>query len=197
MTRRTTIALGAVAACLGGCGNLSAPSPERPHAGWTSYHDARNGLSVRFPSSWWRARGSLTPALADPVEVLSLGTQRLRYRPNDRCAQMPVSALVALGPRDVFLSLQERRGPAPGFPPRTRPLRLPASSAADACAGGPRPWRSYWQSFSDSGRRFHLLAVVGNRAPARRVRELHEVIDGLRFAVVDPRAPFPRQGAAR
>ncbi|MCW2968783.1 MAG: hypothetical protein JWM71_2555, partial [Solirubrobacteraceae bacterium] len=160
-------------------------APAAGPAGWTTYHDARNGLEVRFPSAWRRARRSLTPNLVDPVEILSLGTMALAYRAG-RCAQLPVGALEAVGPRVVFLSVQERRGPEPKFPPRPRPFRLTAGSAADACVGGPRPWRSYWRPFSDSGRRFYLLAVIGDRASARRVRDLHAVIDSLRFAPVDP-----------
>lgn len=197
MPVRPIIALGALAAVLAGCGTAPARRDGGGRAGWTSFRDARNGLTVRFPSAWHRVRGSLTPHLADPTEILSVGTMTVGPPADGTCPQMPVAGLRATGARDVFLSVQERRGPEAGFAPRPHPFSLPANSAADACVGGQRPWRSYWRPFSDRGRRFYLLAAIGDQAPARRVRQLHEVIDSLRFERVDPHAPFPRGGSAR
>ena len=206
MPVRPIIALGVLAAVLAGCGTAPARHAGRGRAGWTSFRDARNGLTVRFPSAWHRVRGSLTPHLADPTEILSVGTMAVPHPVNETCPELPVAGLRAAGARDVFLSLQERRVPGDGFAPRARPFRLGVgedesrpggSSLAGTCARGRRPWWSYWRLFSDAGRRFYLLAVIGDQAPARRVRQLHQVIDSLRFERIDPHAPFPRGGSGR
>src|SRR5690349_8639733 len=80
-----------VLACLlVGCGSGAPRTVPLPHTGWTVFHSARNGLTVRFPSSWHRARTVLTPYLRDPHEILTLGTNAVRLGPRGACAQMPV-----------------------------------------------------------------------------------------------------------
>jgi hypothetical protein len=170
-------------AAASGCGSSDAPRGADRMPGWTSYHDARHRLTVRFPSAWRRARSSLTPALVAPREILSLGTFPLRPEPATRCAQLPEPALRAAEAGDVFLTIQERGGERRPFPARPRPFVLSGGqgSTAAACAGGTVPWRAYWVPFSDAGRSFYALAVIGERASARRRRELQRVLDGLRF----------------
>lgn len=188
-------ALLVLACLLAGCGGGTAhPAPLSP-GGWTVFHDVGNRLTVRFPGSWYRAGVVLTPHLSDPHEILTLGTRPLRPGPRGSCAQMPVAAMRAVGARDVLLTIQERRDPdAAGFPARARPFDLgPADeSEAGACVGSPRPWHSFLVSFRDAGRAFDLLALVGDRAPPARVRELHEIVDSLRFT--PPRTFMLHQG---
>lgn len=192
MRGRATVAALLGAAVLSGCGGGESERPAPAASGWTVLHDGRRGLTVRFPSTWHRATRSLTPALVDPVEILSLGTFRLRPRQADAgCAQFPGAALRAAGPRDVFLSVQERTfGGISAFSPRPAHVRLGRTdeSEAIACRHGPRPWRSYWLSFRDRGRGFYVLALVGRQASDARRRELRQVLDGLRF--IDPRHRF-------
>lgn len=178
--RRVGFVLLAMFAGCGAAGDRGSP----PGAGWTTFHDPRNGLSVRFPSSWHRARVSLTPDLVDPRELLSLGSFPLSARPRGRCAQFPAPAMLRAGPRDVFLTIQERSGPASGdYPARRRPFALgrAGESEAEACGASARAWHSYWIAFRDAGRPFYALVLIGVRAPATRVRELRAVLDSLRF----------------
>src|SRR5258707_14302926 len=87
--------------------------------GWVSFQTARYHYSVTYPSSWHRASRSLTPHLSDPHEILTVGTGRLPVG-GPRCAQVPVSALEAVGPTGALVSIQER-APATadgGFPQR-------------------------------------------------------------------------------
>jgi hypothetical protein len=67
-----------------------------------------HGLTAQLPPGWQPAHRSLTPTLLDPKERLSVGTYRLRYR-EVGCNHMPSQALLDLGPRDAFVTLQERR----------------------------------------------------------------------------------------
>ena len=181
--RRRAVALLATTAVAGlaGCGGERA-APDRPDTGWTVHRDTRHGVTVRFPSSWQRSRVSLTPHLVSPREVLSLGTFALRRGGPSSCAHQPVGALRAAGKSDIFISLQERGSTKPLFP-RRRPFVLGAAdrSEAIACVGRSVRWRSYWVQFSDAGRSFYLLAVVGDRASRARRSQLRAVLASLRF----------------
>lgn len=185
---------------LSGCGGSPGHAPLRqPPAGWTSFHDRGHGLTVRFPSSWRRAREPLTPSLVDPVEILSIGTFAPRSGAAGSCANFPVGALRAAGARDVFLTVQERRGGGATFAPRPRPFDLGTgdkmgplgTSVAARCVGRRVAWRSYWVPFSDAGRSFYLLTAIGRDAAPARVRALHEVLDSLRFETGKALAPLP------
>ncbi|HVW17602.1 MAG TPA: hypothetical protein VHB30_05090 [Solirubrobacteraceae bacterium] len=164
-----------------GCGG-GAVAPDGPAAGWTTFRDDAHGLTVRFPSSWHRATRSLTPYLAGPKEILSLGTFRLRRGDARSCAQMPMGAVETARSRDVFLSVQELAEHGNG-PSRRHPFALgrPVAAPGLECVGTSPRWRSYWLRFDDAGRGFYLLALVGRDAPPARVHELHEVLDDLRF----------------
>ena len=146
-----------------------------------------HGLAGELPPGWQRATVSLTPGLEDPREVLSVGTYPLRYRPTD-CAHLPTSALEDLGPRDAFVTLQER-----GLDPRTgwldfppRPARfgpeLGGPSEAGECAAGSR-FTDYWFGFTDGDRHFHVLVAFGADAPVSVRREAWAILDDLR---IDP-----------
>jgi hypothetical protein len=99
--------------------------------------DSTHGFSIEYPATWHRASTSLTPGLADPVEIVSLGTGDL-VPGSHSCAQFPVAALEAMGRTDAFITVQERLSPhaaglAPGqpfdetkgFPDRPDGSRLP------------------------------------------------------------------------
>src|SRR5579863_10258555 len=104
-------------------------------AGWTTFQNVRYHYHVTYPSNWHRASRSLTPHLSDPHEILTVGTGRLPVG-GPRCAQVPVSALEAVGPTGALVSIQER-SPATadgGFPPR--PARFgfrPEPTEISAC----------------------------------------------------------------
>ena len=192
MGRRATSAgmalIATLAIAMGGCSEEEASKnePASPTAGWTTYRDAARGLQVQFPSDWRRARTSLTPYLSDPSEVLSLGTGPLRQAPRAGCAQMPTGALEALGPRDAFVSVQERRTGVGSYPARPRRFTLSRANrvrglecVSHAQAGDVDAW---WIAFRDRGRGFYALVAIGADAPAARRAAARRVLDSLRFS---------------
>jgi hypothetical protein len=165
---------------ISGCGAAPASKPE-------PVTHREHGLAVELPVGWQTAEESLTPELGDPRERLSAGTFPLRYR-GLGCAHMPSSALADIGPRDAFLTLQER-GVDPGsdwegFPPRPQhfgPLPHDASEASN-CVRDPR-FTDHWIWFTDGGRHFHLLVAFGTQASAATRQQTWSILDSL---VVDP-----------
>jgi hypothetical protein len=160
--------------------------------GWTTYRDARHGLSLTLPPGWHRARGNLTPHLVDPREILSVGSYRLRYERRSRCGVpgCPLPALDGFGRRDVLISIQERRHVRrpvdAGFAPRRRPftfepmrLRFPPG-ARWRCARRVLG-RTTWTAFTDSGRAFYAFVAVGRAATVATRRDARRVIESLAF----------------
>jgi hypothetical protein len=177
------LVLVAVAVAVGGCGAEAASTPPAPPvpSGWTAHRDDGAGLSVRFPSAWHRAPRSLTPDLGQPHELLSLGTFPLRHA-KSRCGHLPAGALRRMGPRDVFVTVQESGGRTRGFRPRARPLRLGReTSDVSACLGRPVPFAEHRIAFRDGGRAFHVLAAVGRQAPPASRSDLLAVLDSLQI----------------
>ncbi|MEA2220448.1 MAG: hypothetical protein QOJ35_3074 [Solirubrobacteraceae bacterium] len=178
---RAIAALATSALLAAGCGQ----GHDRPVATMTY---AAHGLTVVLPPGWQHAKRSLTPDLADPREVLALATYPLRYR-RTGCAHVASSALEDLGPRDAFVTLQERgldpRSSWRGFPRRPARFapRLGGPSEASACVPRAR-FSDHWFAFSDGGRHFHVDVAFGPRASAVTRRQAWAILDGLR---VDPR----------
>ncbi len=177
-----------LAAAAGGC---SEEEPRRAQDEKVEQRDkgeeraAGRGVTVVLPSGWQRAQESLTPALGDPREVLSVATFPLRHRERP-CAHMPVSALEDLGPRDALVTLQERTMGArsPQFEPRPDRFgpALGGPSEASECSETAR-FRDHWFAFRDRGRTFHVLVAFGPQAPAEVQDQAWRALDGL---VVDP-----------
>lgn len=190
------VGIGTVA-LLAGCGTSDpvATGPVRavarhaPPAGWTVVDDARRGVRVSFPSSWRRARRSLTPNLGDPREILSVGTGPLVVDPG-ACAQMPVGALSRLRAGDVLVSLQERRAPGRGYPRRQVPFRLGQAnrSAAAACLSDPTRLDTWFLPFRDGDRAFYALVALGRPVTVTRRRQAERVLETLRFTPPQPRS---------
>jgi hypothetical protein len=169
-----------LAPLLAGCG-ARAESPA-PAAGWTTYRDAVEGYSVRYPAQWQRARTRLTPHLANPREILTLATFPLRPG-GDGCAHMPTRALRDLGPRDVLVTVQERAGSSAGFPGRPAHFSLsgpPDRTEAQACAGRGARFAAYGLEFAERHRGFHVIVALGSDAPERSRADAVAVLDSLR-----------------
>jgi hypothetical protein len=145
-----------------------------------------DGVRYAVPPGWHVARRSLTPHLANPRELLTIGTGPVVS--GDGCAQIPTAALKAMRPTDVLLTVQERFGNTARFPPRPAHFRLPAvqNTDAQACTGPKARLETHWFEFRDGGRGFHVLVAVAPAAPRRRVRQAVEVLDSLH---VTPRRP--------
>jgi hypothetical protein len=153
---------------------------------WTTYRSADFGYAVSFPEGWQRATESLTPLLAEPREILSLGTFRLRYREGE-CEHVPTGALESMSEEDVLLTILERgargRYAREYFPPR------PASFAFEPDRGSEAPWcvhrpvrfADHWFAFTDARRHFHVLVALGHSAPAELRRQAYRILDTLRL----------------
>lgn len=191
--RRSALLL--LALVVGACATAApAPAPERREV-------AEHDFSVRVPAGWHVAGESLTPKLTDPVEILAAGTLADLRPVEGECAHVPVGALEALGPRDAFVTVQERLG-AGRFPPRPQSFALVGRvrhGSAQTCAQGERRLAEYWVEFADAGRRFHVLIAFGPQAPPERRREALALLDSLRFEpATAPRGrPAPDYGRAR
>jgi hypothetical protein len=164
--------------------------PAESPPGWTSYRSTRWGYMVSLAANWQRATSSLTPNLADPREILSLGTFPLRYRPTN-CEAFAGSAQQDLGDDDAFLTIMESGIPTPeheypegrivGVP--QRPRRFGPESG-----GGPRVTDCpgsramvQWINFRDAGRYFYALVAFGKSAPGELRRDAYRILDCLRF----------------
>jgi hypothetical protein len=177
----------ALVAAAAGCGETE--RVERPQ-GWSSYLDRHRGYEVTIPSSWHRARRSLTPGYVDPVEILSVATFPLRE--GDELCGDRRGVLARVRPGGALVTVQERgRGAygGTGFPPRPARFRpdpdLPGRSTWPVCAARrgepPIPMLDYWFGFSDAGRAFHVLVAIGEGAPAEVRRDAFGILDSLRF----------------
>ena len=167
---------------LSACGGQAAEQSSR------QVDDPVHGIAVELPPGWQRAAVSLTPNLTDPREVLSVATFPLTYR-KTRCAHVPGSALEDLGPKDAFVTLEER-GVDPGadwsdFPPRPAhfgPEQGGLNTDAQFCE--PKlDFTNYWFGFTDGDRHFHVLVAFGPQATAALQRQTWQVLDSLE---IDP-----------
>jgi hypothetical protein len=174
---RWSIAL--VAALLAGCG----AEAERQVAASTPARSAEHRWTAELPPGWELASESLTPSLTNPVEILSAGTMTDMRSRAGACAHMPVGALARIGPRDAFVTVQERYG-EPRFP--DRPERFALTGRVDyggggACAEGEEELEEYWFGFRDANRGFHVLVALGADAPPERREQALALLDSLRF----------------
>lgn len=196
-SRLAATAACATAALASGC-VASDPQPRAaPAADWKRVEDAHDRLSFELPPGWHHARQRLLPDLADPVEILSLGTYPLGppqpYAPRERCyppIDAPVPALDRFSADDVFVSIQERRRRGTAYPPRQRPFEHRRMDqrfgrARRDCLDGRAGWIGF-TPFQDRERRLFAFVVVGRSASARRRRELQGVLDSLTLAPHPP-----------
>ena len=166
-------------ASLTGCvqpASVAAPGP-------VPFASAEHGFSAALPGGWHVAPASLTPHLANPVEILSAGTMD-GLRPRDgACGHVAVGAIERMGPRDAFVTVQERFGETmfPARPARFALADPQERSDATACAEGEPPLDVYWWEFRDAGRNFHVLVALGREAPRERRVEALALLDSLRF----------------
>jgi len=129
-------------------------------AGWRVVEDPVRGVAVALPPGWTRARRTLTPLLADPLEILSVGTGPLVPQEHPGCHHMPGRALDRLGARGAFLSIQElgrfAQSIPRGFPPRRRALRLsralPGQWACTSRSEQRTDWRFWLPLHTAAGR---------------------------------------------
>lgn len=142
------------------------------------YEDQAAAFSVVYPKVWHRAEASLTPSLADPVELFSIASFPLRYRQTD-CANMPKSAFEDMGSQDVFVSIQEASGAERNdgfFEKRSESLRTSKEWRLECV---PEGLTSYWIPFRDHDRVFYALAIFGADASLGWIDEAWGVLDSF------------------
>jgi hypothetical protein len=160
----------------------AAGTPTSVPATPTSVHE--RDFAFDLPDGWHLASESQTPALTNPVEILSAGTVPFDRPDEASCAHIPVSAIERIGPQDAFVTVQERYG-VPQFPQRPEPFTLPPRSEgtdAETCARNGKQIDIHWFGFRDAGRGFHVLVAFGSDAPPERRAEAIELLDSLRLA---------------
>ena len=170
----------------------------------TRFTEERRGFEVTFPSTWHRADTVLTPGLGDPAEIFSAGTIEPVPNGESRCAQHPVATMERVGPRDVFVTIQERANVVseemlPG-PPQLDDV-VPDTSETIDCVRHGVAFRTYWMPFRMGGRGFYANAAVGDDVTRAGRAELQAVMDsftaranhveddrqrGVRFSHPDP-----------
>jgi hypothetical protein len=170
----------------------------RGAARWTEANGAMNALhdeerdyEVTYPAGWTVAEENLTPQLAAPAEILSLGTFPLRAgRDIDdglRLFDAPVApkALEDMTPEDAFVSLQESGADVALF--EGRPDHFGPLGCEDAIFGcGAENWNdvpflAWWIPFEDQGRAFYLFVAIGDDATPELREQTWDVADSLSF----------------
>jgi hypothetical protein len=163
------------------------------------FDDRADGFTMSYPAGWTVAEGSLTPELADPREIVSIGTFELRAggaAPFD--AHLPSYALNAVGPDDVFITLQET-GEGDWGEPRSRPVSFDPAvwcehpDCDDGTRQGLDPLRAWWIAFQDAGRGFYAFVAMGEEAFADPARSdaAWRVLDSLEFDRTSNPLTFP------
>jgi hypothetical protein len=178
--------------------SASRSAGQAPPKGWLTHTDNERGLTFFYPPDWYIARTSLTPALTNPREIVSLGTYPQLDPSDHNCAQVPVNALERLGSGDAFISLQERR-PAlldRSIPPR--PRRFGSGTGVDgdhtdvtACLSVQPPASLRLIHFAAQQREFYVIVAVGTDASAQRRANTYRILDTIGVAKTRPRSADP------
>jgi hypothetical protein len=160
--------------------------------GWSTYDDQANGLTVSFPSSWAMAAGNLTPNLINPKELVALATYPLNTNTSSNlCPQFPATALNAMGSGDAFISIMESGAPNS----QTNPFPARPAGGFDSssgvnlsrtdfpqCLAHPLNGSGQWIPFSQSGRGFYVLAVIGTGASATLRSDVYTILNSIQVA---------------
>jgi hypothetical protein len=195
---RVTLAAATIVLPTTGCGDIRGERPQTNRvadaapctdadpapAGWTTYEDPSWGYTVANPDQWHRATQIREPSMGDPTVILALATFPLRA--DDAAYPWPRHGFDS---DEAFVTLQERgldpRSEWPGFPSRPAHFHFepnqgwaPASYIRRASH---LRFADHWFRFTDCGRHFHVLVVIGESAPAAAGRDVYRILDSLRF----------------
>jgi hypothetical protein len=192
------LALTLAASCGGATSDDGAAATEQPGTvetdsttteaiNWTRYEIPEAGVAVSFPSGWERSRTALMPSLADPRELVTLGT----FEPppgGENCAHMPENAIEEMDPADGLIVIEERLGDSEdgsdtfeGYPERPEhfgPNHGYRSEAVD-CLDQPKTFFDRFIPFRDSGRRFYAYIALGSEVSPAVRDEAWTILDSL------------------
>lgn len=154
---------------------------------WTSYEISEAGVTISYPPGWMRSTETLMPGLADPRELVSLGT----FDPppgGENCAHMPENAIEKMKPADSVIVIEERVGDTedgsgtladyPERPEHFGPGDGYRSEAVD-CLDEPKAFFDRFIPFRDSGRRFYAYIALGSDVPPAVREEAWTILDRL------------------
>jgi hypothetical protein len=151
------------------------------------------GFSAELPPGWFRATGPITPHITEPREILTVATVPIAGAdPRGICDPRSRPALPEFTATDALVTIQEsgrgalrlNRLSHPPRPDRFRPDDFEDGSMFTDCFVGDLPVDDHWFGFSDAGRAFHVLVIVGRDARDDVRDEAWAILDRLRF---DPR----------
>lgn len=180
------VTLSIAAAAAAGCGSGKSDQARADPAPATAerWESQEHGFSLVIPPGWHRAEEPLSN-LTDPLEILAIGT----FSPHRIGADCGPVGLGNFEGDDVLISILERgQDPASewtDFPPRPDRFAFePGMTSESADCFSERQGialRDHWFGFTDAGRHFHVLVVIGDRASFERAREAYRILDSLRF----------------
>jgi hypothetical protein len=173
-----------LAAC--GAGGDPAPPAPRPAAAERAdtYDYPREGYSVDLPPGWHRAEGPVT-RLVDPRERLVAATYAPRAG-NEECGPLEFGGFTADDSLVVVLErARDQAVQSSDFPPRPAHFAYEPEMTSEftECLRSRRgiALKDHWFTFSDAGRRFHVLVAIGADAPPGTERDAYGMLDSLRF----------------
>lgn len=143
-----------------------------------------SNVALTYPNDWHLADVNLTPNLANPKEIFSIGSFPLTAGgPN--CAQVPSQALHDMAPTDVFVTVQERGADAipSGFDPRPDRFGPVSGSTDNVFYDCLEPDERddigviHWIWFTDQDRYFHVLVAIGRDASPEDAAAIWQVLD--------------------
>jgi hypothetical protein len=161
--------------------------------GWSRYEDRADGLTISFPPAWTMAAGNLTPDLINPKELVALGTYSLSTNTSSSlCPQFPAAALNAMGSGDAFISIL---GSGPVANSQTNPFPARPAGGFDGssgvnlsrtdfpqCLAHPLNGSGQWIAFSQAGRNFYVLAVIGKSASQTLRSDVYTILNSIQIA---------------
>lgn len=173
-----------VAAVAAGCGSGEARPAQADPAPPTDHDTANPGFSVTIPAGWYRAERQVSD-LTDPVERLVAATYPPRRGGVD-CGPLGFGGFDADEALVVLLERgRDSKSEWADFPPRPEHFTYKAGMTSEfsRCLAEKRgiPLRDHWFRFTDAGRHFHVLVVIGDNAPPGRARAAYALLDSLRF----------------
>jgi hypothetical protein len=187
MTKPRRILIAVIVPWIIGCGagpaNDSRPqTSDIAPAGWAVHTNQAWGYSVAYPNDWQSVAQPRTPEAGDPEVILSIATFPLR--PEDAPYPWPRQGFDS---SQAFVTISERgldpNSAWPDFPPRPARFRYQPGeewAPADYVRGDLR-FTDHWFRFTDAGRHFHALVVVGESAPPGTATEVYRILDTLQF----------------
>ncbi len=155
-----------------------------------------DGVELEVPSSWEIAAENLTPSYNDPLELVSLATFPLDAN-QGVCEPFPRQAVVDFPADGALITLRERFRNVDAasfiarpvaFGPEPPPYVLPEGDCLDSTSRG-EIGTMRWFPFSQSGRYFELLVVIGSDALDWAVADTWEIVNSLVVEARDRQDP--------